>query len=119
LGIYGKFVKLADKYMLLNELRGDLLDVTPNANNYLKQLGTQTVAVDNPYADPKPFYEVIINCNDALKNFNIMRDKKLLDNTQYYQRYTDILFLRSWLYLQLGHSLWHCALCNRCFNYHC
>jgi hypothetical protein len=102
LGIYGKFVKLADKYMLLNELRGDLLDVTPNANNYLKQLGTQTVAADNPYADPKPFYEVIINCNDALKNFNIMREKKLLDNTQYYQRYTDILFLRSWLYLQLG-----------------
>jgi hypothetical protein len=102
LGIYGKFVKLADKYMLLNELRGDLLDVTSNATNYLKQLGTQTVAADNPYADPKPFYEVIINCNDALKNFNIMRDKKLLDNTQYYQRYTDILFLRSWLYLQLG-----------------
>ena len=31
-----------------------------------------------------------------------MREKKLLDNTQYYQRYTDILFLRSWLYLQLG-----------------
>jgi hypothetical protein len=102
LGIYGKFVKLADKYMLLNELRGDLLDVTANANNYLKQLGTQTVAADNPYADPKPFYEVIINCNDALKNFNIMREKKLLDNMQYYQRYTDILFLRSWLYLQLG-----------------
>jgi len=101
-GIYGKFVRLADKYVLLNELRADLLDVTPNANAYLKQLGTQTVAEDNPYADPKPFYEVILNCNDALKNFNIMRDKKLLDNGQYYQRYTDILFLRSWLYLQLG-----------------
>ncbi|WEK20155.1 MAG: RagB/SusD family nutrient uptake outer membrane protein [Candidatus Pedobacter colombiensis] len=102
LGIYGKFVGLADRYILLNELRADLLDVTGNANAYLKQLGTQTVAADNPYADPKPFYEVIINCNDALKNFNIMRDKKLLDNNQYYQRYTDILFLRSWLYLQLG-----------------
>lgn len=102
LGIYGKFVKLADRYVLLNELRADLLDITPKANNYLKQLGTQSVAADNPYADPKPFYEVIINCNDALKNFNLMRDKKLLDNTQYYQRYTDILFLRSWLYLQLG-----------------
>jgi len=102
LGIYGKFVKLADRYVLLNELRADLLDITPKANNYLKQLGTQSVSADNPYADPKPFYEVIINCNDALKNFNLMRDKKLLDNTQYYQRYTDILFLRSWLYLQLG-----------------
>lgn len=102
LGIYGKFVGLADKYILLNELRGDLLDVTTNANAYLKQLGTQTVTADNPYADPKPFYEVILNCNDALKNFNIMRQNKVLDNNQYYQRYTDILFLRSWLYLQLG-----------------
>lgn len=102
LGIYGKFVGLADKYVLLNELRADLLDVTPNANAYLQQLGTQDVTVDNPYADPKPFYEVILNCNDALKNFEAMRQNKLLDNTQYYQRYTDILFLRSWLYLQLG-----------------
>lgn len=102
LGIYGKFVALADKYVLLNELRGDLLDVTPNANAYLRQLGTQSVTVDNPYADPKPFYEVILNCNDALKNFEAMRQNKVLDNTQFYQRYTDILFLRSWLYLQLG-----------------
>ncbi|WP_421939282.1 RagB/SusD family nutrient uptake outer membrane protein [Pedobacter sp.] len=102
LGIYGKFVRLADRYILLNELRADLLDVTPNADNYLKQLGTQSTAIDNPYVDPKPFYEVILNCNDALKNFSLMREKKLLDNTQYYQRYTDILFLRSWLYLQLG-----------------
>ncbi|TKC61423.1 RagB/SusD family protein [Pedobacter hiemivivus] len=102
LGIYGKFVGLADRYILLNELRADLLDVTRNANTYLRQLGTQTVAEDNPYADPKAFYEVILNCNDALKNFEIMRSKKLLDNTQFYQRYTDILFLRSWIYLQLG-----------------
>jgi hypothetical protein len=102
LGIYGKFVKLADRYILLNELRADLLDVTPNANTYLRQLGTQTVAEDNPYTDPKPFYEVIINCNDALKNFERMREQKQLDVSQFYQRYTDILFLRSWIYLQLG-----------------
>lgn len=102
LGIYGKFVKLADRYILMNELRADLLDVTPNANTYLKQLGTQTVAEDNPYTDPKPFYEVIINCNDALKNFERMREQKQLDVSQFYQRYTEILFLRSWIYLQLG-----------------
>ena len=102
LGIYGKFVRLADRYIILNELRGDLLDVTSNANADLKQLSTHTVQAGNQYADPKPFYEVIINCNDALKNFQEMRSKNLLDENQFYQRYTDVGLIRSWLYLQLG-----------------
>jgi len=102
LGIYGQFVGLADKYVLLNELRGDLLDVTQNSDVYLKQLSTHTVTPDNPYADPRPFYKVINNCNDALANFAIMRQKKLLTDPDYYQRYADIGILRSWMYLQLG-----------------
>jgi len=102
LGIYGQFVGLADKYVLLNELRGDLLDITPNSDVYLKQLSTHTVTPDNPYADPRPFYKVINSCNDALANFTIMRQKKLLTDPDYYQRYADIGILRSWLYLQLG-----------------
>src|SRR5665647_2037641 len=70
IGIYGKFLTIVDRYVILNELRSDLADVTPNANQFLKQLNTHTVTADNPYADPKPFYEVILNCNDALKNFD-------------------------------------------------
>lgn len=102
LGIYGKFSGLAERYIVLNELRGDLLDVTQNADAYLRELNTHNVSVDNPYADPRPFYEVIINCNDAIKNFGIMHENKLLDNNQYYQRYTEVGLLRCWLYLQLG-----------------
>ncbi|WP_175404065.1 RagB/SusD family nutrient uptake outer membrane protein [Mucilaginibacter sp. PPCGB 2223] len=102
LGIYGQFVGLADKYVLLNELRGDLLDVTLNSDTYLKQLSTHTVTPDNPYADPRPFYKVINNCNDALANFTVMHQKKLLADPEYYQRYADIGILRSWMYLQLG-----------------
>ncbi|WP_442794904.1 RagB/SusD family nutrient uptake outer membrane protein [Pelobium manganitolerans] len=102
LGIYGKFSGLAERYIVLNELRGDLLDVTPNANEYLRQINLHNVSVDNPYADPRPFYEIIINCNDAIKNFGIMREKKILDENQYYQRYTEVGLLRTWLYLQLG-----------------
>lgn len=102
LGIYGQFIGLADRYIILNELQGDLLDITPNSSAYLKQLSTHSVTADNPYADPRPFYKVINSCNDALKNFAIMRQNKLLDDNQYYQRYADIGILRSWLYLQLG-----------------
>jgi len=102
LGIYGKFMSLAKQYVLLNELRGDLLDVTANADAYLKELNTNNVSQGNIYADPRPFYEVIINCNDALKHFALMHDSHLLNDEQYYQRSTDIGILRSWLYLQLG-----------------
>ncbi|PTR01436.1 SusD-like starch-binding protein associating with outer membrane [Mucilaginibacter yixingensis] len=102
LGIYGKFSNLSDRYIMLNEMRADLLDVTVKSNNYLRQLSTHAVTDDNPYADPRPFYEVIANCNDALKNMSRMYDQKLLDYNQYWQRAADLGLLRSWLYLQLG-----------------
>ena len=101
-GIYGKFLNVLDRYVILNELRSDLADVTPNSDKYLIQLSTHSVTEDNPYADPRPFYEVILNCNDALKNFDIMRAERKMDEDQYKQRYSDIGALRTWLYLQLG-----------------
>lgn len=101
-GIYGKFINVLDRYVILNELRSDLADVTSNSDKYLIQLSTHSVTEDNPYADPRPFYEVILNCNDALKNFDIMRTERKMDEDQYRQRYSDIGALRTWLYLQLG-----------------
>lgn len=102
IGIYGKFAGLAERYILLNELRGDMLQYTSNADEYLRQLSTHTVTVDNPYASPRPFYEVIINCNDVLKHFDIMRKENKLKDLEYQQRYADIASLRAFLYLQLG-----------------
>lgn len=102
IGVYGKFQKLAKQYVVLNELRADLLDVTNNADPYLKQLNTHAVTVDNPYADPRPFYDVILNCNDALKNFAIMNEKHLMSVDDYQKRYSDIMALRCFVYLQLG-----------------
>jgi hypothetical protein len=102
LGIYGKFMGLADRYVILNELRADLLDYTTNADEYLRQISTHSVTDDNPYASPRPFYELILNCNDVLKNFAIMKQKTLLKEAEYNQRYADIACLRSFLYLQLG-----------------
>jgi hypothetical protein len=101
-GIYGKFLGVMDRYVILNELRADLTDITPNSNQYLKQLSTHSVTTDNTYADPRPFYTVIANCNDALANFNIMVAQHKMTVDQYNQRYSDIGALRSWLYLQVG-----------------
>ena len=101
-GIYGKFMGLADRYVILNELRGDLLDYTANADEALRQVSTHTVTEGNPYANPRPFYEVIINCNDVLENFQVMVQDKKMTEEEFNQRYSDIGALRSFLYLQLG-----------------
>ncbi len=100
-GIYGKLTNLAAQYVIMNELRADLMDVTGNAGIYLRQVNLHDVKADNPYADPQPFYSLINDCNDALENFTIMVNDLKLSREEYNQRYSDIAALRSWLYLQL------------------
>ena len=102
MGIYGRFMALADRYVILNELRGDLLQCTVNADENLRAISTHSATADNPYASPRPFYELIINCNDVLKNFKLMFKDNRLKEAEYNQRYSDIACLRSFLYLQLG-----------------
>ncbi|MRX77791.1 RagB/SusD family nutrient uptake outer membrane protein [Pedobacter petrophilus] len=102
IGLYGQFLSLEKTYILQNELRADLVDVTANADPYLKQLANHTITKDNPYIDPRPYYKVILNCNDILKNFKIMADNFRMSVDDYNKHYADVGALRSWIYLQLG-----------------
>jgi hypothetical protein len=102
IGIYGQFMNLADRYVVLNELRADLMSPTANADKYLKQLNEHSETTDNPWADPKPWYKVIQNCNDAMYHFDDMLKTGKLKPVDYQQRYSDVGSLRCWLYLQLG-----------------
>lgn len=101
-GLYGKFLNMADEYILLNELRADMLQYTQNADEYIRQFSTHSVTPDNPYASPRPFYSLILDCNDILKNFDIMKRDNKMNEQEYQQRYSDVGSLRSFLYLQLG-----------------
>lgn len=102
IGLYGKFMNLAKQHVLLNELRADLMDVTANADEQLRQLNNHNVVEGNAYADPKPYYEVILNCNDILKNFKLMLSQNKIKAEEYNQRSADVIALRTWVYLQLG-----------------
>lgn len=102
IGVYGKFMALAEKNVILNEMRADLMTTTRNSSPYLKEISEHNVSANNPYANPKDFYVVIQNCNNVLKNFDIMLKEKRFTQEQYDQRYSDIGAIRSWVYLQLG-----------------
>ncbi|MGQ1947667.1 RagB/SusD family nutrient uptake outer membrane protein [Geofilum sp. OHC36d9] len=102
-GVYGQLSNLAPQYIVLNELRADLLDVTENASPELRALSMHEDGAENcEYADPSPFFELINNCNDVIKNFGIMYDEHLLSREEYYMRYSDVVAVRSWTYLQLS-----------------
>lgn len=101
-GIYGQLMEMSDQILVLNELRADLVDVTVNSNQNLRDLNVHNVSLGNAYADPLPFYKVINNCNDALSNFTRMKDEKLLLESDYSIFYSEVGAVRSWLYLNLA-----------------
>ena len=113
-GIYGKLMGLAKQYVILNELRADLMDVTDNADADLREISNHSVSANNPYADPGPFYSLINNCNDVLKNFNIMLAQKKFKDIEYQQRYSDVGAIRLLAVPAVRHSFWESAVCNRC-----
>lgn len=101
-GIYGQLMDLAEQVIVLNELRGDLMDVTASADKYLNELNQGTASPGNPYTNPRPFYKVILNCNDALYNFQLMLQQNRLTQEEFDMRYSAVGAIRSWLYFQLG-----------------
>lgn len=102
LGLYGSFMNLAGQVVVLNELRADLMDVTVNASRDLQEINRSNPSVGNTYADPVPFYTVIMNCNDILFNLDKMLKENRLTQDEYTERYSDVAALRCWVYLQLG-----------------
>ncbi|GAB2618899.1 hypothetical protein GCM10026987_15640 [Belliella aquatica] len=104
IGIYGQLMQLAEQYVVLNELRADLIEPTMNADADLIAISTHNVRAEdnNKYANPKQFYKVILNCNDAIEGLGRMRAENRIGASEYEQRVSDITAVRSWVYLQLG-----------------
>jgi len=101
-GLYGKVQNLAENVVVLNELRADLMDVTSNATQDQVDLNMHQETSANKYCDPTPFYEVILNANDILYNFRKMLAENKISKENYGPRYSDVMAIRCWAYLQLG-----------------
>jgi hypothetical protein len=101
-GLYGKVQNLAENVVVLNELRADLMDVTSNATQDQVDLNSHQETSTNKYCDPTPFYEVILNANDILYNFKKMLAENKISKEDFTPRYSDVLAIRCWTYLQLG-----------------
>lgn len=99
-GVFSQLEKLADEYVLLGELRGDLMDVTENSNPWLKEINDFDITTKNPYADKRQYYAVINNCNYIIKNVDtstVKQKEKVM-----YKVYAAAKAIRAWTYMQLA-----------------
>ena len=99
-GIFSQLEKLADRYVLLGELRGDLMDLTPSANTYLKEIYNFNISRDNPYNNIGDYYSVVNDCNYLIHNIDtsiVISAEKVM-----YTSFAATKAIRAWTYLQIA-----------------
>ena len=101
MGIIKRMQKLADRTVLLGEVRADLVDVDPlHASADIQELAANNVSATNVYNQPSDYYAVINSCNIYLAYVDSMRNSQ--GTRKYYEK--EILSAkcyRAWCYLEL------------------
>jgi len=100
-GILNRMQKIADKYVLMGELRGDLLDVTNFTRNEIRDLNNHSIdASTSSYATTHEFYSVINNCNYFLSRVDTTIMVRGIN--AFVREAHAVKAIRAWTYLQLG-----------------
>ena len=100
IGILNKLQSIGDRTILLGEVRGDLVDLTTDANSDLRDMFLFNMGDDNRYNKPIDYYAVINNCN----YFIAKADTALKNNRNDYifmKEFAAVKAIRAWTYLQL------------------
>lgn len=101
MGIIKRMQKLADRTVLLGEVRADLVDVDPiHASADIQELAANNVSATNIYNQPSDYYAVINSCNVFLTYVDSLRHAQ--GTRLYYEK--EMLAAkcyRAWCYLEL------------------
>ena len=100
MGILGKMQAIADRTILLGEVRGDLVTLTNDASADLRELANFNADDKNIYNQPRDYYAIINNCNYYIAH----ADTALKSNRNQYifmKEYAVVKAYRAWTYLQL------------------
>ena len=101
LGLYSLQQELVEQIVMLGELRADLLTVTDNADQDLRELNSFQVTESNRYASPSKFYKLIAACNKVIRILE-KTHPEVLDKTSaisnYHRMYGEAVVMRSWSY---------------------
>lgn len=99
-GLLTQLQKIADGYVLMGELRGDLMETTPTSDKDLLEIYQHSISKTNKYADVRNYYAIINNCNYMLH----FLDTAKVDRGELLSRkhYAAVHAIRAWTYLQMA-----------------
>ena len=100
MGIIYKMQAIADRTVLLGELRSDLTTTTASASADLKAITNFQIDTKNAYNRISDYYAIINNCNYFLTHINkdlVKNDRKVFES-----EYAVVKAYRAWTYLQLA-----------------
>ena len=100
MGIVNKLQAVADRTILLGELRGDLTALTDHALLDLQDVANFTVAPGNAYNNARDYYGIIQNCNYFLAHADTALTKRGVKVFE--KEYAVVKAYRAWTYLQLA-----------------
>ncbi len=100
IGVIGQMQKIADRSMLLGEIRGDLVTLNQSATLDLQALANFTAGTNNKYNAPEDYYSIINNCNFFIANADTAVKKR--NASILLKDYVAIKVFRAWTYLQLA-----------------
>jgi tetratricopeptide (TPR) repeat protein len=102
----GAIITLQDampKLIMLDGLRSDLMEVTPNADSYLREINYQMISATNPIVNPSDLYKVIVNVNEVLANIDKIAEKdRNYDELTAFSVKGGLIGMRAWTYLTLA-----------------
>ncbi len=100
MGIIGKMQAVADQSVLLGEIRGDMVELTPKASVDLQELAQFNVSSHNAYTSATTYYAVINNCNYFLAHVDTSLKKR--NEYVFMKEFAAVKTFRAWTYLQLA-----------------
>jgi len=101
MGMYGLQQKLVEQLLILGELRGDLLKITPNSDPDMVEIYNFQISKENKYADPSNFFKLIAASNNFIRLLQRERPEVLDKSKQpnnYDRLYGEALCMRAWAY---------------------
>lgn len=99
LGIINRMQLIADRTVLLGEVRSDLVSTTEAASADLKRLANFDFSQPNKYNQVADYYAVINNCNFFLAHVDTTLQRR--GRTLFTYEYAAVKAFRAWAYLEL------------------
>lgn len=100
LGIISKMQVIADRTVLLGEIRGDLTTITDAASADLKRLSALDFSVENKYNSVSDYYAVINHCNYFIHHVDTTLERR--GYKVFEAQYAAVKAFRAWTYLELA-----------------